>query len=30
VLAFSLASDRIQEIALIVNPDKLRGIPSLA
>jgi RNA polymerase sigma-70 factor (ECF subfamily) len=30
VLAFSLANDRIQEIALIVNPDKLRGIPSLA
>jgi RNA polymerase sigma-70 factor (ECF subfamily) len=30
VLAFSLANDRIQEIALIVNPDKLRGIPALA
>jgi RNA polymerase sigma-70 factor, ECF subfamily len=30
VLAFSLANDRIQEIALIVNPDKLRGIPPLA
>jgi RNA polymerase sigma-70 factor (ECF subfamily) len=29
VLAFSLDNDRIQEIALIVNPDKLRGIPPL-
>jgi RNA polymerase sigma-70 factor, ECF subfamily len=29
VLAFSLASDRIQEIELLVNPDKLRGIPPL-
>jgi RNA polymerase sigma-70 factor (ECF subfamily) len=29
VLAFSLASGRIQEIALNVNPDKLRGIPPL-
>ena len=29
VLAFSLASDCIQEIDLIVNPDKLRGIPPL-
>lgn len=27
VLAFSLVSDYIQEIDLIVNPDKLRGIP---
>ena len=30
VLAFSLAGDYIQEIDLIVNPDKLRGIPPLA
>jgi RNA polymerase sigma-70 factor (ECF subfamily) len=30
VLAFSLVNDRIQEIELIVNPDKLRGIPPLA
>jgi RNA polymerase sigma-70 factor (ECF subfamily) len=30
VLAFSLANNHIQEIALIVNPDKLRGIPALA
>jgi RNA polymerase sigma-70 factor, ECF subfamily len=30
VIAFSLANDRIQEIALIVNPDKLRGIQALA
>jgi RNA polymerase sigma-70 factor (ECF subfamily) len=30
VLAFSLVNDRIQEIALIVNPDKLRGILPLA
>lgn len=30
VLAFSLANDRFQEIDLIVNPDKLRGIPPLA
>lgn len=27
VLAFSLANDRIKEIALIVNPDTLHGIP---
>ncbi len=29
VLAFSLARDSIQEIDLIVNPDKLRGVPPL-
>jgi RNA polymerase sigma-70 factor, ECF subfamily len=29
VLAFSLANCRMQEINFIVNPDKLRGIPSL-
>jgi len=30
VLVFSLAGDHIQEIDLVVNPDKLRHIPSLA
>ncbi len=30
VIAFSLASDYIQEIDFIVNPDKLRGIPPRA
>ena len=29
VLALSLANDHIQEIDLIVNPDKLRGITPL-
>jgi RNA polymerase sigma-70 factor (ECF subfamily) len=29
VLAFSFAGDYFQEIDLIVNPDKLRGIPTL-
>jgi len=29
VLTFSLARDSIQEVDLIVNPDKLRGVPPL-